>query len=122
MFTAIKNGQLIRRSFIIVDCKKSSAALLRALWNEGYIIGYKKVKVKNAAKLKVFLKYKQNKPVIRSIRLVSRPSKKVYHSINQIWKLGSIKSTVLFSTCKNFKSTLECKKLKIGGEPVILIN
>jgi small subunit ribosomal protein S8 len=73
-------------------------------------------------KLKIFLKYNHNRPVINSIKFVSRPGRRIYYSINQIWKIDSNKSFLIFSTNKGLKSITECKKIKIGGEPFILIN
>ena len=46
----------------------------------------------------------------------------VYYSAKQIWKLDSCKTFIVFSTNKGLKSISECKKGKIGGEPLIIIN
>ena len=68
------------------------------------------------------LKYKNNRPVINSIKLISKPGRRIYYSINQIWKINSNKSFIIFSTNQGLKSIIDCKKYKIGGEPFIVIN
>ena len=120
MFANIKNGQLAKRNFIVQKRKKICESFLKILWNEGFIIGYQ-INSNDLNKLKIFLKYKNNKPVINSIKLVSSPGRKIYYSINQIWKIDSSKSFIIFSTSKGLKSITECKKLNLGGEPFIII-
>ena len=121
MFANIKNGQLAKRTFIYQKKKKICESFLQVLWNEGFILGYK-IDENNPNLLKIFLKYTNGKPVINSIKPISKPSRRVYYSIKQIWKLDSNKSFIIFSTTKGLKSILECKKLKIGGEPYLIIN
>jgi small subunit ribosomal protein S8 len=121
MFANIKNGQLAKRAFILQTRKKICESFLKILWNEGFILGYT-IEQKNFNQIKIFLKYKDKEPVINSIKLISTPSRRVYYSVKQIWKMDSSKSFIIFSTNKGLKSIIDCKKLKIGGEPFILIN
>jgi small subunit ribosomal protein S8 len=122
MFAHIKNGQLAKRNFIYQTRKKVCESFLKVLWVEGFISGYT-VDPINSKKLKIFLKYYRNgKPVINSIELISKPSRRIYWSVHQIWKIDSSKNFIIFSTNKGLKSLLDCKKLKIGGEPFIVIN
>jgi len=121
MFANIKNGQLSKRNFILQTRKKICESYLKLLWREGFILGYT-IDYKNKNQIKIFLKYKKNQPTINSINLISKPSRRVYYSIKQIWKIDSSKSFIIFSTNEGLKSIIECKKLKIGGEPVVIIN
>jgi len=122
MFAAMKNGQMAKRNFILINYKKICESFLETLWNEGYIVGYKKIRSRNVTKLKIFLKYKQGEPVINSLKLISKPAHKLYYSIRQIWKMNSTDSFIIFSTHQGLKSAIQCKKEKIGGEPLIMIN
>jgi small subunit ribosomal protein S8 len=120
MFANIKNGQLAKRDFIHQNRKKICESFLQILWDEGFILRYT-IDLNNN-KLKVFLKYKNKKPLINNIKLVTKPSKRIYWSLNQIWKIDPSKNFIIFSTNKGLKTITECKKLKIGGEPYIIIN
>lgn len=121
MFANIKSGQLTKRSFIYQTRKKICEAFLKILWQEGFILGYK-IDSKQPNKLKIFLKYKNGRPVINSLKLISKPGRRIYYSSKQIWKIDSSKSFIIFSTNKGLKSIIDCKKLMIGGEPFIVIN
>lgn len=119
MFASIKNGQIAKRTFIVCQRKKICESFLKILWSEGFILGYK---IDSMKKIKIFLKYKKNKPAINFLKLISKPGRRIYYSNKQIWKIDSSKSFIIFSTNKGLKSIVDCKKLKIGGEPFITIN
>lgn len=122
MFVLIKNGQMAKKSIIIGPRKNICEALLKLLWNEGFISGYR-VMAENSRKMEIFLKYTKNgTPAINSLRFLSTPGKRVYYSAKQIWKLDSSKTFIIFSTNFGLKSINECKKNRIGGEPIIVIS
>lgn len=119
MLTNIKNGQIMKKHFIHQPRKKICEAILTVLWDEGFIIGYET----QETTLKIYLKYNSDdKPTINSIKHLSKPSNRIYYSIKQIWKIDSNKNFIVFSTIQGIKSISYCKKNKIGGEPLFLIN
>jgi small subunit ribosomal protein S8 len=121
MFANLKNGQLAKRTFIYQRRKKICESFLKIMWDEGFILVYT-IDSNDVNQLKIFLKYNKGKPTINNINIISKPSRRIYWSISQIWKLDSNKNFIIFSTTKGLKSIIDCKKLKIGGEPFILIN
>ena len=109
----IKNAQLTKKTISINKRNKFCENFLKLLWHKKFILGYKITKFN---KIKIFLKYKKNKPVINKLLFLSKPSNKIYYSVKQIWKLKSNNCVFLFSTSKGLKSLFECKKQNIGGE------
>jgi len=120
MVASIKNGQLAKKAYVNQTRKKTCESVLNVLWDEGFISGYKISKTTPNI-LKIFLKYNGGKPVINSMKMLSKPSLKTYYSLKQIWKLDSSKGTVIISTNKGFMSLNDCKKQKLGGEPFIIV-
>ena len=122
MFASIKNGQTAKKSIVVQTRKRVCEKVLKILWDEGFINGYK-ISSKNNQNLEIFLKYQKNgQPVINSFKSLSKPSKRIYYSAKQIWKIDSNKSFIILSTNQGFKSIIQCKKNKIGGEPFLIIN
>lgn len=121
MFANIKNGQLAKKSFVYQKRKKICEEFLKVLWDEGFILGYR-ISKQNPDKIKIFLKYKNKAPIINSIKLITKPSRRIYFSLKQLWKFESNKNNIILSTNKGFKTMVQCKKLKIGGEPFLIIN
>ena len=73
-------------------------------------------------KLEIFLKYTKNgKPVITSLKCLSSPGQRLYYSAKQIWKIDSSKNFIVFSTNTDLKTINQCKKHKIGGEPLVVV-
>jgi small subunit ribosomal protein S8 len=122
MFANIKNGQTAKKSIIIQTRKNMCEHILKLLWDEGFISGYK-ISLENNQKLEIFLKYqKTGKPTINSIKTISKPGKRIYYSAKQIWKMDSSKLFIIFSTNKGLKSITQCKKFKLGGEAFLIIS
>jgi len=121
MFANIQNGQLAKKAFVIQKKKKICESVLNILWDSGFILGYKIVK-EDPTKIKIYLKYYKGKPVIQTLKSVSKPGSRVYYTVRQIWKIDSNKIFLIISTNKGLKTLIECKKLKMGGEPFLIIN
>ena len=109
-----------KKGFVEVEKTKFFEFILKVLWDEGYISGY--TSTLDSKKLKIFLKYnKSGSPALSSIQFLSKPGRRLFYTSKQIWKLESSQMFILFSTNKGVKTILECKRLKIGGEPLFLI-
>lgn len=117
MVSTINNGQLAKKSFVIQSSKTSSKKILNVLWDEGFILGYKE----SFNSLKIYLKYQNGLPVITLIKVISKPSLRVYYSVKQLWKIKSNNGLIILSTNKGFMSDIECKQKNLGGEPCIII-
>lgn len=118
----IKNGQMAKKSIIIESRKNIYESFLKILWDEGFISGYR-ISFQNEKKIEIFLKYtKQGKPVIFSLKCLSRSGRRYYYLARQIWKLDSSKIFIILSTNEGLKTINQCKKNKIGGEPFAIVN
>lgn len=122
MFANIKNGQMAKKSVIIESRKNINESFLKILWDEGFISGYRIFPLNNQ-KVEIFLKYtRTGKPVINSLKSVSKPGQRLYYSAKQIWKLDSSKTFLIFSTNQGLRTVSQCKKSRLGGEPLVIVN
>ena len=115
MIASLKNGQDVKKAFVLSENSRFCRKLLDILWDEGFISGYKTLSMN---KLKIYLKYKNGNSVISSIKVISKPSLRVYYSVK---KLKKLKKNLILTTHKGIKTISNCKKLNIGGEPIIMI-
>lgn len=124
MISSIKNGQISKKSYIILKQtnKQLCESVLNVLWDEGFILGYKYTSTTPKKSLKIFLKYKRGVPVINSIKMISKPSLKVFFSLKNLWKFDSNQGLLVLSTNKGIMSANECKKFKLGGQALIIVN
>lgn len=86
LFSHIQNGQ--RNRILIIEFVKTKLviAVLNVLQENGYIRGYR-FHQNTSNKLQILLKYKNQKPAINKTIRISKPSKRVYISINQLLRL-----------------------------------
>lgn len=120
MFANLKNGQSLKKSYILQRKTSLCSQVLDLLWDEGFILGYK-IYPKNPDYLIIFLKYNGNLPVILKVSSISKPGKRVYFSIKDIWKIESSTGLFIITTNKGVVSHNKCRKLHIGGEPLFYI-
>ena len=114
----LKNNQIVKKSYVIIKKKKKIINLLNILWDENYISGYCFF---NKHYIKIFLKYIAHKPVLLNFKFISKPGKKLYLSVKHLWKLKIGSNNLILSTTKGFLTLNSCKKINVGGKPLLLI-
>ena len=77
LITRIRNGQMRRMAKIKSPNSRLRTRLLDVLQEEGFIRGYAEVEVKGHKELEIELKYHEGEPVIRELKRVSTPGRRV---------------------------------------------
>ena len=117
MLTRIRNGQMRSLNKIDIPFSNFRLKILEVLKREGYIIDFKIDKNENKNKLiSVDLKYYEGQPVIREIRRVSKPGRRVYSRADSIPKVHNGLGVAILSTSKGVMSDSEAIKNNLGGE------
>ena len=117
MLTRIRNGQ--QRLMAKVEMPSSSLRLkiLEVLKTEGFISTYHiEKKENNKISLIVDLKYYEGNPVIKDIRRISKPGRRVYSRATSIPRIQNGLGLAIISTNRGVMSDIEAKKNNIGGE------
>jgi len=117
MFSRIRNAQM--RSLNSVDIPSSNFRqnILKILKNEGYIKDYYIEKSENnKINLKINLKYYEGDPVIKEIKRISKPGRRVYSRATSIPKVMNGLGLAILSTPKGVMSDAEARKNNVGGE------
>lgn len=120
MFTRIRNAQIVSFDSISFQYSNIKCEIAKILTNEGYINGYEIINDDlNKRLIKLSLKYDKNgKPLIESIRRVSKPSKRVYTKKKDIYKVLNGFGTLILSTSKGILSGKEARIKNLGGEVI----
>ena len=78
MLTRIRNGQMRSLNVINVPFSNFRSKILNVLKSEGYIVDFKINEDENKRKqIMVNLKYYEGQPVIREIKRISKPGRRV---------------------------------------------
>ncbi|MBI5523338.1 MAG: 30S ribosomal protein S8 [Desulfarculus sp.] len=118
MLTRVRNAILARHHEVEVPLSKMKAAVAQALQDEGYILGYETAEDGKQGILRIQLKYSGNTPVIEGIKRISKPSRRVYVSHDEIPKVMSGLGVNILSTPRGVMSDRKARKERLGGEVV----
>tara|TARA_B100000945_G_scaffold5262_2_gene4401 strand:+ start:1445 stop:1843 length:399 start_codon:yes stop_codon:yes gene_type:complete len=117
MLTRIRNGQMRSLNKISIPFSVFRSKILEVLKKEGYIINFVIDKGgENKKSLLVDLKYYEGQPVIREIKRISKPGRRVYSRATSIPRVHNGLGLAILSTSKGVMSDSEAIKNNLGGE------
>ena len=117
MFSRIRNGQMRSLNSINIPSSNFRQSILKVLKDEGYIKHFYIEKSEhNKIILKINLKYFEGTPVIKEIKRISKPGRRVYSRANSIPKVMNGLGLAILSTPKGVMSDIEARKNNVGGE------
>ena len=117
MLTRIRNGQMRSLNKINMPFSNFRLKILEVLKKEGYISDYKLLSdTKNKNSLSVDLKYNNGLPVIKEIKRVSKPGRRIYARATSIPKIQNGLGLAIVSTPQGVMSDNEARIKNVGGE------
>tara|TARA_B100000029_G_scaffold225040_1_gene222862 strand:+ start:1126 stop:1524 length:399 start_codon:yes stop_codon:yes gene_type:complete len=117
MITRIRNAQMRFLESVNIPSSKFRAKILDILKQEGYITDYKILKdTENKFNFSVNLKYTNGQPVIKQIKRVSKPGRRIYAKANSIPKIQNGLGLAIVSTSHGIMSDNDARNKNIGGE------
>ncbi len=117
MFTRIRNGQMRLLNTIYVPASKFRSQILEILKNEGFINNFRLEKKEDKKNILIIdLKYFEGSPVIKEIKRISKPGRRVYSRAVSIPKVQNGLGVAILSTSKGVMSDNDARKNNLGGE------
>ncbi len=122
MLTRIRNGQHIGLESVSMPGSNLKESVARVLTDEGYLGGYETADEEgNKRTLTVRLRYFDGKPVIDSIRKVSRPGLRIYRGKDDLPKVMGGLGVAIISTSQGVMSDREAREKGHGGEVLCMV-
>jgi small subunit ribosomal protein S8 len=117
MLTRIRNAQMRNRPKVSTPASKLRARVLDVLREEGYIRGYAEIEYGGGkTEFEIELKYYDGAPVIRELRRVSTPGRRVYSSVQELPTIANGLGVAILSTPKGVMSDTRARAENVGGE------
>ena len=117
MLTRIRNAQLRGKSTVRTPASKLRARVLDVLVDEGYIRGYDSTTTADGhPAIEISLKYYEGTPVIRELKRVSKPGRRVYMSVKDVPQVRQGLGVSIVSTSKGVMSDASARSQNVGGE------
>jgi small subunit ribosomal protein S8 len=120
MLTRIRNGQRASKTEVSMPASKLKESIAKVLKDEGYI-GEFSVEAGTKPVLNIKLKYFQGKPVIETIKRVSRPGLRIYRAKDELPKVIGGLGVAIVSTSNGVMSDRAARALGQGGEVLCIV-
>jgi len=122
MLTRIRNSQMRGKSVVSTPASKLRVRVLEVLADEGYIRGFEETKGDDGhPAIEISLKYYEGEPVIRELKRVSKPGRRVYMSVNDIPSVRQGLGVSIVSTSPGVMSDANARSQNVGGEVLCTI-
>ena len=117
MITRIRNAQMRLLNNVKIPGSKFREKILNVLKQEGFISDYKLLTDTNdKGSLSVDLKYNNGLPVIKEIKRVSKPGRRIYARATSIPKIKNGLGVAIVSTSIGIMSDNDARSKNVGGE------
>jgi small subunit ribosomal protein S8 len=121
MLTRMRNAQMAVKLTVSMPGSKLKIAIAEVLKSEGYIEDYAQERVGDIATLTVKLKYYQGRPVMETLKRVSRPGLRAYAGARELPKVLGGLGVAVVSTSRGVMSDRSARTQGLGGEVLCLI-
>ena len=115
LLTRIRNALMRGKATVNAPYSKVKHELSKLLVKEGFLTSVKKVK-KDFDELEITLKYYNEEPVIKELKRVSTPGRRVYLGVDDLPKVRQGLGVAIVSTSKGIMSDAKARQSRVGGE------
>ena len=117
LLARIRNAQMRKRSAVMSPASKLRSWILDVLESEGFIRGYRAVQdLEGKRNLEIDLKYFDGQPVIKELKRISTPGRRVYTGVKNIPRVRQGLGIAIISTPKGVMSDNKARATNVGGE------
>ncbi len=121
MLARIRNAAQARHRRVDMPVSKLKAEIARILKENHFIHDYKVLDDGAHGLLRVYLKYYQEKPVIRNLRRISKPGLRKYAGARELPRVRGGLGIAILSTSQGVMSDKEARAKNVGGEVLALV-
>ncbi|MCH7995600.1 MAG: 30S ribosomal protein S8, partial [Planctomycetes bacterium] len=116
MLTRIRNAGRAGHRRVDMPVSKFKIQIARLLRDNHYIGDFKVLDDGLHGRLRIYLKYHDDSPVIREIRRVSTPGVRRYVRAREVPRVKSGLGMAILSTSRGVMSDREARRQRLGGE------
>lgn len=108
----LKNASMAGLKEVVFPKTNLVVSVAKTLEKEGFL---DKVEIDKEGNLTAKLSIFSKKPVLKNVKIVSKPGLRIYVNVDEIEKMKT-PETLVISTPKGVMSGMEAKKKRLGGE------
>lgn len=116
MLTKIRNALMVSKPVVDVPFSQLKYSIAKILEKNGFVEKVDKLGRGPKRKIRIFLSYKDKKPIISGLKKISKPGRRVYVSKDEIKPVKGGYGIAILSTSKGILTDKEARKQGVGGE------
>ncbi|MDQ7075836.1 MAG: 30S ribosomal protein S8 [Gammaproteobacteria bacterium] len=122
MLTRIRNGQARNKASVSMPSSTKKLAVAAVLKDEGYVADFSVEKDGVKSTLSISLKYYDGRPVIDTIKRVSRPGLRILKSKSELPQVLGGLGVAIISTSRGVMSDRQARAEGHGGEVLCFVS
>ena len=121
MLTRIRNAAGATHRRVDMPVSRLRTEVARVLKENHFIQDYKLLDDGRHGILRIYLKYFEDRPVIRHVERVSRPGRRVYRGVQGLPRVRSGLGIAIVSTPRGVMSDRDARAQHVGGEVLAMV-
>ena len=121
MLTRVRNASAAGHKRVDMPVSKLKTEIARILKENHFVQDYKVLDDGGHGVLRLYLRYHEDKPVIRNVERVSRPGRRVYKPAADLPRVRGGLGIAIVSTSKGMMTDKQARANKVGGEVMALV-
>lgn len=119
--TRIRNAGAAGHSHVEIPKSKIKIHLSEILVDQGFVENFEVIEEGIQSKIRLKLRYFNKKHVIKEVKRVSKPGRRVYAPAEQLPKVHNGLGVAIISTSKGIMTDKKARQLNVGGEVICTI-
>ncbi len=118
MLTRIRNANMAGHERVEMSASKVKLEIARILSDEGFVRNYRLIEDGKQGIIRIYLKYgaHNKEKAITNLKRISKPGRRVYAKSDKLPRVFGDLGVAILSTSQGVKTSIECRRSKIGGE------
>jgi len=121
MLVRIRNAAAVGKQTVKMPSSRTKVAIANVLKGEGYIGDLRVIENGAKAELEIVLKYYEGKPVIETLKRVSRSGLRQYRGKDALPKVLGGLGVAIISTSKGIMTDARARQEGVGGEVLCFV-
>jgi small subunit ribosomal protein S8 len=121
MLTRIRNAGGARQTRVDMPVSRLKTDVARVLKDNHFVHDFKVLDDGAHGVLRIYLKYYEDRPVIRNVERVSRPGRRIYKGATELPRIRNGLGIAIVSTSRGMMSDRQARSHKVGGEVMAVV-
>jgi small subunit ribosomal protein S8 len=121
MLTRIRNASNAKHKRVDMPVSRLKTEIARILQENHFIHDFKVLDDGRHGVLRIYLKYYEDRPVLRNVQRISRPGRRIYKGAAEMPRVRNGLGLAIVSTSQGVMSDRQARSKKVGGELMALV-